>query len=167
MRAVRCRSWWWSFNQRGGGRKRANPCPRACLRSPGRADVCAVFVLLLVTVVSSALEAPSGVGAPSLISSVDERWRIVISVFGSRAASSRLLPHESPELGVRILFDASRWYPCAEKQFRCQVLPIADACEIRSTGRAWHVARRARHENHALCNLPGSFRGPIVLLIGL
>jgi hypothetical protein len=29
--------------------------------------------LLLVTVVSSALEAPSGVGAPSLISSVDER----------------------------------------------------------------------------------------------
>jgi len=39
---------------------------------------------------------------------------------------------------------------------------------LRSAGRrAWHVARRARHENHGVGNLPRWFRGPIVLLIGL
>jgi len=59
---------------------------------------------------------------------------------GSLGRRSFLLPHESPELGVRILFDASRWYPCAERRFRCQVLPGADAAEI---SRAAGLARRA------------------------
>src|SRR5208337_3881170 len=54
--------------------------------------------------------------------------------------ASAKIGDEAPELGVRILFDVSRWYPCAEMQFRCQVLPRVDTAE---TIRAAGLARRA------------------------
>src|SRR5208337_3475952 len=65
-------------------------------------------------------------------------------------------PYLMPQDGILVLKSNS------DARFFREPMPV------RSTGRrAWHVARRARHENHPLCNPPRSSRGPIMLLMGL